>query len=147
MAAGALASFGVAGVVFGHVGPPLLLASAGSAGLALLFASVANRPGRAEAFSTPTKVEPTPEIRWLEPVQDAGAAAVRSTHRWFGRHVGRRLPAYARPWRFAPPSPRTRLAGDLEVFGSRLRRLCDAGRLRLARALHRAATFVAPPRV
>ncbi|WP_165247924.1 hypothetical protein [Paludisphaera soli] len=148
MAAGALATFGAAGIVFGAAGPPLLLASAASAGLAVLFASVANRPQRAEAqiervwaawkaaaeaYRTPTKVEPQPEIRWLDSGPDAVSAAARSTRRWFGRHV-------------ATPSRRSRLERGLRGLAGHLRAASVAGRLHLARALHRAAMFVAPSR-
>ncbi|OJW07414.1 MAG: hypothetical protein BGO49_25945 [Planctomycetales bacterium 71-10] len=111
VAAGALASFGAAGLMIGaRAGVMLLLASAACAALAWRLS------------------KPAPVDRIGDRVARASRAAVH---------------AFKTP---SGPVPPIRFLDERREVANRLRRASDAGRTRLAAALHRAAYVVAPTR-
>ncbi len=111
VAAGALASFGAAGLMIGaRAGVMMLLASAACAALAWRLS------------------KPAP----ADPIADRVARASRAA-----------VHAFKTP---EEPVPPIRFLDDHQEVANRLRRASDAGRTRLAAALHRAAYVVAPTR-
>lgn len=114
VAAGALASFGAAGLMIGaRAGVMMLLASAACAALAWRLS------------------KPAPAVE-ADRIADRVARASRAA-----------VHAFKTP---AEPVPPIRFLDERREVANRLRRASDAGRTRLAAALHRAAYVVAPTR-
>lgn len=112
--AGALASFGAAGLMIGaRAGVMMLLASAACAALAWRLS------------------KPAPAVE-VDRISDRVARASRAA-----------VHAFKTP---SDPVPPIRFLDERQEVANRLRRASDAGRTRLAAALHRLAYVVAPSR-
>ncbi|MDG3006482.1 hypothetical protein [Paludisphaera mucosa] len=170
VAAGALGMYGLTGLFFhSPASPALLLGSVGCAAASWVLASAAVRPEQVadlqervtrasetaveeirylpdrvarasvaavEAFRTPPGLAPGAARDWRGPAASkpvppaAEPYAAQQARRWFPRLVNRRSPVAAR-----------------RGLTGRIRMVSHAGRSRLARVLHKAASFVAPTNV